>query len=169
GCCRAFSQSRVSSPWGEYGMLPPCRKGETPTGSVRTSPGTRADTPLSADGSTAPLRQGAAEAVQAAGVSTMSRWMPPQRVQRMVQYSQPPRPARPGMIFSTVKPPLHSGQAETTGWTALGSASMRGMGRSLAAQPGPVDVVLGVGDGSFRIVPGKTDIERGKGNAVDHD
>src|SRR5262245_23086024 len=100
----------------------------------------------------------------------MSRWMPPQRVQRMVQYSQPPRPARPGMIFSTVMPPLHSGQAECTGWAAaVGSASMRGMGRSLAAQPGAVDMALGVGDGSFRIVPSKADIEGCKGNAVDDD
>src|SRR5207244_1485997 len=48
-------------------------------------------------------------------VSTMSRWMPPQRVQRMVQYSQPPRPTRPGMIFSTARPPLHCGQADRPG------------------------------------------------------
>src|SRR5215475_12939638 len=103
----------------------------------------------------------------------MSRWMPPQRVQRKVQYSQPPRPARPGMILSTTSPPLHSGQADSTGSAATaGSTSISGIrrseGRSLAAQPEAVDMVLGVGDCFFGAGPGEADIEGGKRNAVDH-
>src|SRR5689334_23746979 len=95
----------------------------------------------------------------APAVSTMSRWMPPQRVQRMVQYSQPPRPARPGMIFSTARLALHSGQAERAG-RAEPAGSVRGIGRSLTtAQPDTVDMALGVGDRRFRIVPGKADVE----------
>src|SRR6516164_1516686 len=35
--------------------------------------------------------------------------MPPQRVQRMVQYSEP---ARPAMMRSTASRPLHSGQVD---------------------------------------------------------
>ena len=35
--------------------------------------------------------------------------MPPQRVQRMVQYSEP---VRPGMMRSTASRPLHSGQVD---------------------------------------------------------
>src|SRR5437763_11488240 len=95
--------------------------------------------------------------------------MPPQRVQRMVQYSQPPRPARPGMIFNTTSPALHSGQADIAGPAeTVGSTSIRGIGYSLAAQHEAVDMALGVRDRLFGIVPGKADIEGGKGNAVDH-
>src|SRR5207245_11750366 len=97
--------------------------------------------------------------------------MPPQRVQRMVQYSQPPRPARPGMILSTTSPPLHCGQAEST--ATAGSTSISDMryslGCSLAAQAEAVDVALGIRNRLFGIVPGKADVERGKGDAVDHD
>ena len=43
---------------------------------------------------------------------TISRWIPPQRVHRMVQYSAP---ARPGMMRSTASEALQSGQFESTG------------------------------------------------------
>ena len=43
---------------------------------------------------------------------TISRWIPPQRVQRMVQYSAP---ARPGMMRRTASEALQSGQFESTG------------------------------------------------------
>src|ERR1700752_2395987 len=100
----------------------------------------------------------------------MSRWMPPQRVQRMVQYSQPPRPTRPGMIFSTARPPLHCGQTDSTGvGESVGTTSIRCIGRSLAAQTEAVDMALGVGDGLFGFVPGKADVEGGERDAVDHD
>src|ERR1043166_4944561 len=96
--------------------------------------------------------------------------MPPQRVQRMVQYSQPPRPARPGMIFSTARPPLHCGQLDSTGLgEAVDTSSSDGIGGSLAAQPETIDMALGVGDGFFGIVPGKADIKGREGDAVDHD
>ena len=42
----------------------------------------------------------------------ISRWMPPQRVHRMVQYSAP---ARPGMMRRTESAALQSGQLESTG------------------------------------------------------
>lgn len=42
----------------------------------------------------------------------ISRWIPPHRVQRMVQYSAP---ARPGMIRSTASEAVQSGQFESTG------------------------------------------------------
>jgi hypothetical protein len=42
----------------------------------------------------------------------ISRWMPPQRVHRMVQYSAP---ARPGMMRRTESAALQSGQFESTG------------------------------------------------------
>jgi hypothetical protein len=43
---------------------------------------------------------------------TISRWIPPQRVQRMVQYSAP---ERPGMMRRTESEALQSGQFESTG------------------------------------------------------
>ena len=42
----------------------------------------------------------------------ISRWTPPQRVQRMVQYSAP---ARPGMMLRTESEALQSGQFESSG------------------------------------------------------
>ena len=42
---------------------------------------------------------------------TISRWMPPQRVHRMVQYSDP---ARPPITRRTANGPLHSGQSDST-------------------------------------------------------
>src|ERR1700760_4430803 len=42
----------------------------------------------------------------------ISRWMPPQPTQRMVQYSEL---ARPGMMRNTVRRPLQSGHLERTG------------------------------------------------------
>src|SRR5215813_839012 len=95
--------------------------------------------------------------------------MPPQPVQRMVQYSQPPRPTRPGMIFSTARPPRHSGQADITGfWEAADTTSSDGIGCSLAAKAETIDMALGVGDGLLRIVPGKADVDGGERDAVDH-
>jgi hypothetical protein len=43
---------------------------------------------------------------------TISRWTPPQRVHRMVQYSAP---ERPGMMRRTESEALQSGQFESTG------------------------------------------------------
>ena len=43
---------------------------------------------------------------------TISRWIPPQRVHRMVQYSAP---ARPEMMRRTASEALQSGQAESNG------------------------------------------------------
>ena len=43
---------------------------------------------------------------------TISRWIPPQRVHRMVQYSAP---ARPGMMRRTESEALQSGQLKSTG------------------------------------------------------
>ncbi len=43
--------------------------------------------------------------------SRISRWMPPQSVQRMVQYSHP---ARPPITRSTARSPSHSGQFDST-------------------------------------------------------
>jgi hypothetical protein len=48
----------------------------------------------------------------AVGGLTTSRWIPPQRVHRMVQYSAP---ARPGMMRSTASAALQSGQLESVG------------------------------------------------------
>ena len=42
----------------------------------------------------------------------ISRWMPPQRVHRMVQYSAP---ARPGMMRRTASEAVQSGQFESAG------------------------------------------------------
>ena len=53
----------------------------------------------------------------------MSRWIPPQRVHRMVQYSAP---ARPGMMRSTAREAVQSGQVESTG-VACRVRSGRGM------------------------------------------
>lgn len=41
----------------------------------------------------------------------MSRWIPPQLVHRIVQYSQP---ARPGMTRMTTSPASHCGQLDST-------------------------------------------------------
>src|SRR5205085_12615753 len=61
------------------------------------------------------------------------------------------------------------GQVDSTGLgEAGGTSSSDGIGRSLAAQPETIDMALGVGDGFFRIVPGKADIEGREGDAVDH-
>src|ERR1700754_3497158 len=84
------------------------------------------------------------------GPLTILRWMPPQRVHRMVQYSHPPRPARPGMMLSTTRPALHCGQADVTGGGGGGD-------RRLCP-----DSLFGMG-------PGETDFERRKRQAVDHD
>jgi|EndMetStandDraft_8_1072994.scaffolds.fasta_scaffold84817_3 hypothetical protein len=57
--------------------------------------------------------RGAPHAVSGAVAGfTISRWTPPQRVQRMVQYSVP---ARPGMTRRTASEALQSGQFESSG------------------------------------------------------
>jgi hypothetical protein len=61
----------------------------------------------------------------------ISRWMPPQRVQRMVQYSAP---ARPGMMRRTESEALQSGQLESTG-VACRVCSGRGREIRLAVPP----------------------------------
>jgi len=67
------------------------------------------------------MREGSAYVAHTAGALwpgdgvrglTMSRWMPPQLVQRMVQYSDDP--PRPGMTRITARPPRHSGQSVRT-------------------------------------------------------
>src|SRR6476620_6651344 len=60
---------------------------------------------------------------------TMSRWIPPQHVHRMVQYSHAPRPARPGMMLITTSAALHCGQLDGRGGCAGGlcPVSSRGM------------------------------------------
>src|SRR5438477_8764650 len=96
--------------------------------------------------------------------------MPPQRVQRMVQYSHPPRSARPGMMLSTTRPALHCGQLDGAGGAGgerVGSTSNRGMSCSELVHSGitrleTIDVVLGVRDRLFGIGPGESDFERGK-------
>src|SRR5215207_2334240 len=96
--------------------------------------------------------------------------MPPQRVQRMVQYSHPPRPVRPGMIFSTTRPALHCGQLDSTGGgrsDRFCSSSNRGMAHSEITRLEAIDVVLGMRDRLFGIGPGEPDFERCKRQAVD--
>jgi len=69
----------------------------------------------------------------------ISRWMPPQRVHRMVQYSAP---ARPGMMRRTESAALQSGQLESTG-VACRVCSGRGREIRLAgAWPGVPPVAL---------------------------
>ena len=83
------------------------RKGQTAAGMRRASPVSRCQQVDSE-----PPRYAVNGAVEGL---TISRWMPPQRVQRMVQYSAP---ARPGMMRSTASAALQSGQAESTGVAA---------------------------------------------------
>src|SRR6516225_8760443 len=110
---------------------------------------------------------------------TISRWMPPQRVQRMVQYSDP---SRPGITRMTARPPRHSGQSVRilresgvisrglnlvmtgSSLTRLGGLDVVGLGPAVLEA---VDMVLGVSDRGVGIRPGKTDFERGEGIAVD--
>src|SRR6266705_2217540 len=97
--------------------------------------------------------------------------MPPQRVQRMVQYSQPPRLLRPGMMLSTTRPALHCGQLDRTGGgdDGLCSASNRGMAHSEIPRLAAIDVGFCVRDRVFRSGPGEADFERCKRQAVDDD
>src|SRR5438445_9864925 len=62
---------------------------------------------------------------------TMSRWMPPQRVQRMVQYSAP---ARPGMMRSTARAALHCGQFDIAcrDGSCVGLGSACGIGAAIS-------------------------------------
>ena len=62
---------------------------------------------------------------------TTSRWIPPQRVHRMVQYSAP---ARPGMMRSTASAALQSGQFASVG-VACRVAAGRGKEIWLAVPP----------------------------------
>src|SRR3954453_20138100 len=98
----------------------------------------------------------------------MSKWMPPQRVQRMVQYSHPPRPTRPGMMRITTRPALHSGQCDMTPPDdGMVSVSIR-MRHRLGLEPKAVDMALGIRDRLIGIAPGEADIECGERDAVDH-
>ena len=62
---------------------------------------------------------------------TTSRWIPPQRMHRMVQYSAP---ARPGMMRSTASAALQSGQFASVG-VACRVAAGRGKVIWFAAPP----------------------------------
>src|SRR5581483_7010623 len=97
--------------------------------------------------------------------------MPPQRVHRMVQYSDV---ARPGMLRSMVRRPLQSGHLERTGERAS-RTELRSMIVTLPPLPrsrGPflleaVDVLPGVFDRGFRRIPGKAHLQRRERVAVD--
>src|ERR1700750_2693908 len=100
----------------------------------------------------------------------MSRWMPPQWVHRMVQYSAP---ARPPITRSTRSWPSQSGQLDRTsaGVFALDSY-MSHPPLLLRHHRSPVEVIdagLGVGKGGPRVGPGEADFKFGKRDAVDDD
>ena len=105
---------------------------------------------------------------------TISRWIPPQRVHRMVQYSAP---ARPGMMRRTASEALQSGQFESTG---VACRICSGGGREIwPAVPPPalrireprletIDMGFRVRDRRFRIRPGEADFQRRKRHSIDH-
>src|SRR6476620_8730981 len=97
--------------------------------------------------------------------------MPPQRVHRMVQYSHPPRPARPGMMLITTSAALHCGQLDRRGGCAGGlcPVSSRGMAVPEIAGLEAIDMMLGMRERFGGIGPCEADLERGKWQAVDDD
>src|SRR4051794_19579392 len=97
--------------------------------------------------------------------------MPPQRVHRMVQYSHPPRLARPGMMLITTRPALHCGQLDSMGGPAdrRCPVSSCGIARPKIAWLEAIDMVLGVRDRVGRIGPCESDFECGKRQTVDDD
>src|SRR5579859_7716188 len=96
--------------------------------------------------------------------------MPPQRVQRMVQYSAP---ARPPITRSTRSWPSQSGQLDRTSAEEFDLVSYMSRPPLLLRHHGsPVEVIdagLGVGDGGLGVRPGEADLELGKRDAVDDD
>ena len=90
---------------GEYGMSRPARKGQTAARDACTV----VDVSRCQQADSEPSRYAVSGAVEGL---TISRWIPPQRVQRMVQYSAP---ARPGMMRRTASEALQSGQFDSTG------------------------------------------------------
>src|ERR1019366_4626896 len=95
--------------------------------------------------------------------------MPPQRVQRMVQYSDP---ARPVMTRRTLSWPSHSGQVDRTAAGDLVSQScMGGFPFWLDVHAALVEIVdagLCIRDRRIGVGPGETDFQFGKRNPVDH-
>ncbi len=107
----------------------------------------------------------------------ISRWIPPQRVHRMVQYSAP---ARPGMMRRTASEALQSGQFESAG-VACRVCSGRGREiRPAGARPASpalrireprletIDMGFRVRDRRFRIRPREADFEGRKRHPIDH-
>src|SRR5271169_1019743 len=96
--------------------------------------------------------------------------MPPHRVHRMVQYSEP---ARPPITRRTSNWPSQSGQFDRTSAGKLASNSrMAGLQLLFDDHASLVEIVdtgLRVGDRRVRIGPGETHFQFGKRDAVDDD
>src|ERR1700688_1479525 len=106
--------------------------------------------------------------------------MPPHRVHRMVQYSEP---ARPLMTRSTLNWPSHSGQLDRTAAGGLASEDlasedlasesyMGGLPLRLVVRASSIEIVdpgPRIGDRGVRIGPGETDFQLAKQTAVDDD
>src|SRR3569623_1225828 len=113
----------------------------------------------------------------------MARWMPPQWVQRIVQYSDP---ALPPITRSTVSSPSHSGQLDSTERAYMrasgcdssilvgkkaGSSLVTALSRNSSVAFGPpaeaVDMVLGIGNRRVGVGPGEAELHGRKQLAVD--